>query len=86
MLDEGIRVTVDLIVGLPGDTIESVRKGFDYPDPHGWWEGMRVPARRASQEEARAAERRTSASHNGYEMRLSGASALAARLPGGARR
>jgi radical SAM superfamily enzyme YgiQ (UPF0313 family) len=27
---EGIRVKVDLIVGLPGDTVASVRRGFDY--------------------------------------------------------
>jgi radical SAM superfamily enzyme YgiQ (UPF0313 family) len=30
MMAEGIRVKVDLIVGLPGDTIESVRRGFHY--------------------------------------------------------
>ncbi len=30
MLDEGIRVRVDLIVGLPGDTVESVRRGLHY--------------------------------------------------------
>ena len=30
MLDEGIRVRVDLIIGLPGDTIESVRQGLHY--------------------------------------------------------
>jgi len=32
MLDEGIRVRVDLILGLPGDTVDSVRRGFDYLD------------------------------------------------------
>ena len=32
MLDEGIRVRVDLIIGLPGDTADSVRRGFDYLD------------------------------------------------------
>jgi radical SAM superfamily enzyme YgiQ (UPF0313 family) len=30
MLDEGIRVKVDLIVGLPGDTVASVRRGLHY--------------------------------------------------------
>jgi hypothetical protein len=30
MLDLGIRVKVDLIIGLPGDTVESVRRGLDY--------------------------------------------------------
>jgi hypothetical protein len=30
LMDAGIKVTVDLIVGLPGDTEESVRRGFHY--------------------------------------------------------
>jgi radical SAM superfamily enzyme YgiQ (UPF0313 family) len=30
MLAEGIRVKVDLIIGLPGDTVESVRRGLRY--------------------------------------------------------
>jgi tRNA A37 methylthiotransferase MiaB len=30
MLDAGISVRVDLILGLPGDTVESVRRGIDY--------------------------------------------------------
>ena len=30
MLEAGIRVKVDLIIGLPGDTLASVRRGFDY--------------------------------------------------------
>ena len=30
MLGQGIRVKVDLIVGLPGDTVESVRRGLHY--------------------------------------------------------
>ncbi|NMC19920.1 MAG: radical SAM protein, partial [Thermogutta sp.] len=30
MLEAGIRTRVDLIVGLPGDTADSVRRGFDY--------------------------------------------------------
>jgi radical SAM superfamily enzyme YgiQ (UPF0313 family) len=30
MLDEGIRVRTDLILGLPGDTVDSIRRGIDY--------------------------------------------------------
>jgi radical SAM superfamily enzyme YgiQ (UPF0313 family) len=30
IMDEGIHVKVDLIVGLPGDTVESVRRGMHY--------------------------------------------------------
>lgn len=30
MLDAGIKVKVDLIIGLPGDTVSSVRRGFEY--------------------------------------------------------
>ena len=30
LIDAGIRVKVDLIIGLPGDTLNSVRRGFDY--------------------------------------------------------
>ncbi len=30
LMDAGIRVKVDLIIGLPGDTVASVRRGFDY--------------------------------------------------------
>lgn len=30
MLDAGLRVKVDLIIGLPGDTVSSVRRGFEY--------------------------------------------------------
>jgi hypothetical protein len=30
LLEAGIRVKVDLIIGLPGDTLSSVRRGFDY--------------------------------------------------------
>jgi radical SAM superfamily enzyme YgiQ (UPF0313 family) len=30
LLDVGIRVKVDLIIGLPGDTMESVRRGLDW--------------------------------------------------------
>ena len=32
MLDQGIRVRVDLILGLPGDTVDSVRRGLEYLD------------------------------------------------------
>lgn len=30
MMDEGIKVCVDLILGLPGDTVDSVRRGIDF--------------------------------------------------------
>lgn len=30
MLEAGIRVKVDLIIGLPGDTLSSIRRGFEY--------------------------------------------------------
>ena len=30
MLDLGIKVKVDLIIGLPGDTVDSVRRGIEY--------------------------------------------------------
>ena len=30
LMDAGIRVKVDLIIGLPGDTVASVRRGFGY--------------------------------------------------------
>ena len=30
MLDAGLNVKVDLIIGLPGDTVSSVRRGFEY--------------------------------------------------------
>jgi radical SAM superfamily enzyme YgiQ (UPF0313 family) len=36
MLDQGIRVKVDLIVGLPGDTVESVRRGLYYLKDNGF--------------------------------------------------
>ncbi len=42
MLDEGIRVTVDLIVGLPGDTVESVRQGLDYLHERGLCSDLQV--------------------------------------------
>ena len=30
LMDAGIRVKVDLFIGLPGDTVASVRRGFEY--------------------------------------------------------
>jgi radical SAM superfamily enzyme YgiQ (UPF0313 family) len=42
MLDEGIRVKVDLIVGLPGDTVESVRRGFRYLRDSGLYSDVQV--------------------------------------------
>ena len=36
MLGRGIRVKVDLIVGLPGDTVESVRRGLHYLHDNGF--------------------------------------------------
>ena len=30
LLDEGIQVKVDLIIGLPGDTVDSIRRGLEY--------------------------------------------------------
>ena len=36
MLGQGIRVKVDLIVGLPGDTVESVRRGLHYLHDNGF--------------------------------------------------
>src|SRR5205807_6860908 len=35
MLGQGIKVKVDLIVGLPGDTVESVRRGLHYLHDNG---------------------------------------------------
>jgi radical SAM superfamily enzyme YgiQ (UPF0313 family) len=34
MIGEGIRVCVDLILGLPGDTVDSVRRAIDYLHDH----------------------------------------------------
>jgi hypothetical protein len=42
MLREGIRVKVDLIVGLPGDTPESVRKGLRYLHEGGLYSDIQV--------------------------------------------
>jgi radical SAM superfamily enzyme YgiQ (UPF0313 family) len=42
MLSQGIRVKVDLIVGLPGDTTESVRRGLHYLHDQGLCSGVQV--------------------------------------------
>ncbi len=42
MLDLGIRVKVDLIIGLPGDTVESVRRGIDYVHRSGLYSQVQV--------------------------------------------
>jgi hypothetical protein len=42
MMDQGIRVKVDLIVGLPGDTVESVRKGLHYLHDNGLCSDLQV--------------------------------------------
>jgi radical SAM superfamily enzyme YgiQ (UPF0313 family) len=42
MLDQGIRVKVDLIVGLPGDTVASVRRGLHYLHDNGLCSELQV--------------------------------------------
>jgi radical SAM superfamily enzyme YgiQ (UPF0313 family) len=42
MLKEGIAVKVDLIVGLPGDTVESVRRGLRYLHDSGLYSDLQV--------------------------------------------
>src|SRR5437764_11602724 len=42
MLAEGIRVKVDLIVGLPGDTAASVRRGLHYLHDSGLYSDVQV--------------------------------------------
>jgi radical SAM superfamily enzyme YgiQ (UPF0313 family) len=42
MLDQGIAVKVDLIVGLPGDTVESVRRGLHYLHDNGLYSDVQV--------------------------------------------
>jgi radical SAM superfamily enzyme YgiQ (UPF0313 family) len=42
MLDEGIRVKVDLIIGLPGDTVASVRRGLEYLHNSGLYTEVQV--------------------------------------------
>jgi radical SAM superfamily enzyme YgiQ (UPF0313 family) len=42
LLDAGIQVKVDLIVGLPGDTVDSVRRGIDYLHASGLYSSVQV--------------------------------------------
>ena len=42
MMGQGIRVKVDLIVGLPGDTVESVRRGLHYLHDNGLCSDVQV--------------------------------------------
>jgi len=42
MMKEGIRVKVDLIIGLPGDTAESVRRGLHYLHDNGLCSDLQV--------------------------------------------
>ncbi len=42
MLDAGIQVKVDLIIGLPGDTVDSVRRGYDYLSSSKLFSSMQV--------------------------------------------
>ncbi|MGL5098390.1 MAG: B12-binding domain-containing radical SAM protein, partial [Planctomycetia bacterium] len=42
MLDAGVQVKVDLIIGLPGDTPDSIRRGFDYLLDNGLYSDVQV--------------------------------------------
>ncbi len=42
MMAEGIEVKVDLIVGLPGDTVESIRRGMHYLRDNGLYSDVQV--------------------------------------------
>ncbi|HLN32816.1 MAG TPA: B12-binding domain-containing radical SAM protein [Gemmataceae bacterium] len=42
MLAEGIEVKVDLIIGLPGDTVESVRRGLHYLRDSGLYSDLQI--------------------------------------------
>ncbi|MBI1900037.1 MAG: radical SAM protein [Planctomycetia bacterium] len=42
MTEQGIRVKVDLIIGLPGDTVESVRRGIAYVRDNGLYTQVQV--------------------------------------------
>src|SRR5262245_40284464 len=42
MMREGIRVKVDLIVGLPGDSVESIRRGMRYLHDGGLYSDVQV--------------------------------------------
>jgi len=41
-MSEGIKVKVDLIVGLPGDTVDSVRRGLHYLRDEGLYSDIQV--------------------------------------------
>lgn len=42
MLDAGLDVKIDLIIGLPGDTVDSVRRGIDYLHDRGLYSRIQV--------------------------------------------
>lgn len=42
MLDAGLQVKVDLIIGLPGDTVSSIRRSFDYLANSGLYSTVQV--------------------------------------------
>jgi radical SAM superfamily enzyme YgiQ (UPF0313 family) len=42
MRKAGIQVKVDLIIGLPGDTVESIRRGIRYLRDGGWYDSVQV--------------------------------------------
>lgn len=42
MLDAGIRVKIDLIIGLPGDTVDSIRRGLAWLHESGLYTSMQV--------------------------------------------
>ena len=42
MLDNGIKVKVDLIIGLPGDTVDSIRRGIEYVHSSGLYSEVQV--------------------------------------------
>ena len=42
MLDVGLNVKIDLIIGLPGDTADSIRRGFEYVHESGLYSDVQV--------------------------------------------
>ncbi len=42
MIDAGLEVKIDLIIGLPGDTVDSVRRGLDYLHDRGLYSRIQV--------------------------------------------
>jgi radical SAM superfamily enzyme YgiQ (UPF0313 family) len=42
LMGQGVRVKVDLIIGLPGDTVESVRRGLNYLHDNGLYSDLQV--------------------------------------------